>query len=326
MASEGGPRQSDLEQAIQQQHSADSVLALLEASEEVPSGAAAAALHMLSRLSKGGGGPSGGSARAALAAHPALPRLFRSLQQGAEQLPVRSVVSALACCRELGLRPPRPLTAELAEQLIRRLPAVAPAQACNALRDLTKLGSGDARDSLLAAVDALVQAQQRELAAAAGGQQGRQQQQQGEAIAPWLAQLTLAQLTGLLWVCGKAAFRSQPLLRGITLAMLASGGGGQQQQPSMSATLELGSGQRPAPPASPDSWAPGAAGAAAGRSMVAQLGPIQLSSVFYSLGSLRWSPSAEVRLPQCAPPRSPMPLRCTRAGGQAACFATRRLP
>ena len=279
-ASAGGRQQSELEQSIQRQRSVEGVLALLEGSEDdIPPAAAAAALYQLSKLGQAGGG--GSDARAAVAAHPAVPRLFRVLQQGAADLHIRSLVSVLACCRDLGLRPPRSLPEELADQLVRRLPAVAPAQASNALRDLTRLGSEDGRDSLLAAVNTLVEQQQRELATAAQGAAGQ------TPLPPWLAQLSATQLTSLLWVCAKAAFRSQPLLHGITQAMLAAGSGGgrrgpqQQQQQQPQPQRHSRSSTRPGQVAAAEQPLPG-------------LGPRQLSSVFYSLGTLRWAPSTEV--------------------------------
>ncbi len=288
-ATASGVQQSELEAAILRQRSIDGVLALLDGGTEddMPPAAAAAALYQLNKLGQAGGGA--GSERAAVAAHPSLPRLFRVLQHGAAKLHIRSLVSVLACCRGLGLRPPQTLPDELADQLVRRLPAVAPAQASNALLDLTRLGSEDGRDSLLAAVNVLVERQQRELAAAAAAAPVAQ-----PALPPWLAQLTMAQLSSLLWVCAKAAFRSQPLLHGITEAMLVGGGSreGQQErqrrQRSTSAT--------PQPDAALGNHSDEAAGAA-GSQLLAGLGPRQLSSLFYSLGALRWAPSEAVSRP-----------------------------
>lgn len=269
------PRRTELERALHISSTPEELLSLAEqrAHELTPS-AAAAALATLSYLLRG----SSYGAKQQVVQHPALPRLYRVLQAGAGELQVRQLGSLLQHCVWLSLNPPRPMLEEVAEQLIQRLPAVEPAQACSAASALTKLGS-PAAGSLLAAIDRLVQ---------------QQQQQQQAAAPPWLAGLGPVPLVRLLWSASKAAFRSAPLLSGITEALLActpEGQLGQQQvPPTMSDLLQLG----PAEPGQPHAGTSGAASRAASEPLAA-LSEQQLSSVFFSLGTLRWASSQEVR-------------------------------
>ena len=239
----------------------------------LPARHAAAVLSTLARLLRA----APPEQRQAAAAHPALPGLYRALQQGAGELRIRDLSAVLQQCVWLGLRPPKPLLSEVTEQLILRLPAVAPAEACHAAWALTKLGHPGI-SSLLTAIDAQVQQQQKESQQQSQIQQQQQQQSEdGQPPPPWLAMLAPSSLINLLWACGKAAFRSQPLLRAITQALLL--------------------GRQPA--------ARGAPGGMGGSSLVtrssqpaplAALNVQQLSMLFYSLGMLQWAPSQQVRV------------------------------
>jgi hypothetical protein len=265
---------------------AGEVLELAGSGSDLPARHAAAVLSTLARLLRA----APPDQRQAAAAHAALPALYRALQHGAGELRIRDLSAVLQQCVWLGLRPPKLLLSEVTEQLILRLPAVAPAEACHAAWALTKLGHPGI-SSLLTAIDAQVQQQQREShqqqsqqrnqiqQQKSQQQQSQQQQQQsedGQPPPPWLAMLAPSSLINLLWACGKAAFRSQPLLRAITQALLLgrqpvarSGPGGMGGTCSFVARSA-----QPAP--------------------LAALNVQQLSMLFYSLGMLQWAPSQQV--------------------------------
>lgn len=220
----------------------------------------------------------------ALRTHPALPALFNLLQRGCTELQIRDLVQLLRQSLRLGLRPPPALLAAATQQLCHRLPAEAPAETCYAAWALTKLRF-DGVASLLAAIDAQVQQQQeqqqrqQQQQQQPQGQQGQQQhaaaeteqgRQQGQhAVPPWLARLSPTLLLHLLWACGKTSFRSPPLLKGITAALLASRAASQP---------------RPA----------GGKGGGAPRPL-GGLSAQQLSVLFYSLGLLQWAPDQQAR-------------------------------
>ncbi|KAL4430985.1 hypothetical protein ABPG75_006241 [Micractinium tetrahymenae] len=218
--------------------------------------------------------------------HPALPALFELLQRGCCELQIRDLVQLLRQSVRLGLRPPPSLLAAATRQLCHRLPAEAPAETCYAAWALTKLRF-EGVTSLLEAIDAQVQQQQQQQqqqqAAAAHEQQRRahaqqhaqqqqaqqQQPQPQQAVPPWLARLSPTLLIHLLWSCGKASFRSAPLLRGITDALLASQAASQLRR-------EAGGG--------------GGGGGSGEPRPLGGLSAQQLSILLYSLGLLQWGP------------------------------------